>query len=439
MYRDAMTQPPTTVTLEPPATAPTGNVVEVNLEARECDWVIAPGKVVRAWGYNGAVPGPTIEASAGDTVVVRLKNNLPEPTTIHWHGIRLPVPMDGTESVQAPVAPGETFEYRFEVPDAGTFWYHSHSNETVQVERGLYGALVVRAHDEPVFDRERLLVLDDLRLNRHGEIAAPGGWLERHNGRQGKTLLINGLNQPVITMHAGQIERWRIINAASARYYRFSIDGRPLHIIGTDGGLIERPVPVNEVLLVPGDRVELAVGPFDEDTTMDLVSLPYNRMAGPSRRERLGTLNVGPKRESISRMPEHLRTIQPIADADAVPGREVHLGVGPSLRHGLNFLINGEQHHHDNPVRVGELQVWDIVNDSMMDHPFHLHGFFFQVLSVDGVVPDYISWEDTVNIPPKGRVRIAWMPDDRPGRWMYHCHILEHHAAGMMAHVDVVN
>jgi FtsP/CotA-like multicopper oxidase with cupredoxin domain len=100
--------------------------------------------------------------------------------------------------------------------------------------------------------------------------------------------------------------------------------------------------------------------------------------------------------------------------------------------------VNGETHHHDDPVKVGELQVWDVVNASLMDHPFHLHGFFFQVLSVNGKPPAYRSWEDVVNLPPRSTVRIAWMPDDRPGSWMYHCHILEHHEAGMMGHFEVV-
>jgi len=97
-------------------------------------------------------------------------------------------------------------------------------------------------------------------------------------------------------------------------------------------------------------------------------------------------------------------------------------------------VINKERHHQDKPVKAGELQVWDVINTTLMDHPFHLHGFFFQVVSVNGEPPAWRSWEDVVNVPPRSTVRIAWLPDDRPGSWMYHCHILEHHAAGMMAH-----
>src|SRR4029078_1057761 len=117
--------------------------IHVELEARETAWQIAPGRKVAAWGYQGMVPGPTIVAQVGDTLVAHLVNNLPEPTSIHGHGLRLPAPMDGTSLVQRLVQPGDSFEYRFELPDAGTFWYHSHANETVQIERGLYRALVV--------------------------------------------------------------------------------------------------------------------------------------------------------------------------------------------------------------------------------------------------------------------------------------------------------
>src|SRR5687767_604864 len=142
----------------------TPSEVVIDLEARPADVEIAPGRTVHAWTYNGQLPGPTIEARVGDTIVVRLTNRLEEPTTIHWHGVRLPAAMDGTQVVQQLVAPGETFEYRFTVPDAGTFWYHSHHNETVQMERGLYGALVVRGVSEVAVDRERVLMLDDMKL-----------------------------------------------------------------------------------------------------------------------------------------------------------------------------------------------------------------------------------------------------------------------------------
>ncbi|HEY9449506.1 MAG TPA: multicopper oxidase family protein [Gemmatimonadaceae bacterium] len=418
---------------------PSGKIIAVDLEAREMDWEFIPGRRTRAWGYNGQVPGPVLEANIGDVLEVHLTNSLPEPTTIHWHGIRLLAPMDGTDMVQHPIAPGETFTYRFALPDASTFWYHPHSNEPVQMERGLYGALVVRGPNEPQLDAERVLVLDDVALDRKGQVRPPGGWIEQHNGREGSTRLVNGRREPELTMAAGQVERWRIVNASSARYVRLSLGGRPFTLLGTDGGLLSAPVTMNEVLLAPADRADIAVGPFAEGEALVIGSLRHYRgKFGIPKHERFATLLVGPAKPSRAAIPETLRQIEPLVTGPVTPTREVVLGFKLSAQHGVDFLINKEQHHRDQPVRVGDLQVWDIVNATPVDHPFHLHGFFFQVLEVNGRPPDYLSWEDTVNVPANGRVRIAWLPDDRPGEWMYHCHILEHHAAGMMAHFEVV-
>jgi FtsP/CotA-like multicopper oxidase with cupredoxin domain len=416
-----------------------GRVVRVALEARDCELALTAGRTVAAWGYNGQVPGPVIEAHVGDVLEITFRNHLSEPTNIHWHGLRVPSAMDGTESVQSPVMPGETFVYRFRLPDAGTFWYHPHLNETVQLEKGLYGALIVRGPGEPVADRERVLVLDDLRLDREGQIAPFGGFVERHDGREGDVRLVSGEVEPALTMAAGHIERWRVINASSARYIRLSIGGKPFRILGTDGGLIETPVTVTEALLAAADRLDLAIGPFTEGDELAIEALPYKRRTIRQRKtERFATLRVGAAAPSRAVIPDRLRTIDPLAPASASPSRTVTLGVKLSLRRGIDFVINKEPHHRADPVKVGELQVWDVFNQTMMDHPFHLHGFFFQVLSVNGTPPPWRSWEDVVNIPPRSTVRIAWMPDDRLGSWMYHCHILEHHASGMMAHFDVV-
>ena len=430
-------RPSSSSTRQPPAREP--REIHVDLEARETAWEIAPGRRVSAWGYEGSVPGPTIVAHAGDTLVAHLVNNLPEPTSIHWHGLRLPAPMDGTQLVQRLVQPGEGFDYRFELPDAGTFWYHSHANETVQIERGLYGAIIVLGADEPVFDADRLLVLDDVKLDRHGNIAKTA-LFDRHSGREGNVLVVNGRTEPEYEIAAGQIERWRVVNACSARYVRLSIGGRPFRIIGGDGGLRGEPVTVTETLLPPAARVELAVGPFDDEgAEIAVESLPYRRTAMKRPRHDIwGTLRVGPRAPSVASIPAALATIVPLVPAGPIqPTRTVRLGARMTL-HGHDWLINDETHHHDAPVKVGELQVWDIVNETGMDHPFHLHGFFFQVISKDGVPTVPRSWEDTVNVAAKKRVTIAFRADDRPGQWMYHCHILEHHAAGMMGHFEVV-
>ncbi|MEO8149698.1 MAG: multicopper oxidase family protein, partial [Bacteroidia bacterium] len=362
----------------------------------------------------------------------------------HWHGICLPAPMDGTDANQKPIAPGETFEYRFEVPQAGTFWYHSHTNETVQMERGMYGAIVVNENSEVSTDNDRVFMIDDMKLDSNNEFTTPG-WsvprvVERHDGREGDTALINGKENPTIDIHAGQMERWRFINSASARYFLLHMEGREFKIIGTDGGLLEHPRTVTEVLITPGERMDIVAGPFVEGETFAIESLPYNRMTFlKAKRHRYATVKVGETKPSVAFIPETLRTIEPLANHDAPISRTIKLSVGPSLKNGLDFMVNNDLHVNDKPVKVGELQIWEINNASLMDHPFHLHGFFFQVIDENGKAPEFRAWKDTFNIKPRSRVKIAWMPDNRPGTWMYHCHIIEHHAAGMMAHFDVID
>jgi FtsP/CotA-like multicopper oxidase with cupredoxin domain len=398
--------------------------VLIKLEAREFDWVVATGRTVRGFGFNGQAPGPSIEAQVGDTLTVELTNSLAEPTTIHWHGLRLPAAMDGTENVQRAVAPGETFRYSFVLPDAGTFWYHSHVNETEQVERGLYGALVVRSPDEPPLDAERILLLDDLKLDDTGAIAPFGDPHEHHAGREGELLLVNGRSDAELDMAAGQIERWRVVNVANTRFVRLSIGAQIFAVIGTDGGLLPAPLRVREILVTPGERVDLAVGPFREGEVIAIEALGYDRGKGETQPARLATLRVGAAEPSRAELPDSLRQIEPL----------VSPGVEPTRTIDMKALMHGGHGQRDEPVRVGDLQVWELVNETGQDHPFHLHGFFFQVLDESGPA----AWKDTVNVPRKQSVRIAWLPDDRPGAWMYHCHILEHHAMGMMAHFDVV-
>ncbi|MGK2863882.1 MAG: multicopper oxidase family protein, partial [Chitinophagaceae bacterium] len=251
-------------------------IVEYNLTAGVFQWEIAPGKNIEAWGFNEQLPGPVLRANVGDTVVVRITNNLKEASTIHWHGICLPASMDGTDDAQKPIEPGEMFEYRFVVPDAGTFWYHAHTNETVQMERGMYGAFIVDGETDPVVDGEKIFMIDDMKLNKNNEFTKPSWFfprmVERHDGRQGNTLLLNGKENLVFNMYSGQTERWRFINSSSARYFLLHLDGKAFKIIASDGGLLEHPLTVTEVLITPGERVDIAMGPFTEGETFNIES-----------------------------------------------------------------------------------------------------------------------------------------------------------------------
>jgi FtsP/CotA-like multicopper oxidase with cupredoxin domain len=286
------------------------------------------------------------------------------------------------------VEPGGTFEYRFVVPDAGTFWYHSHVNETEQLERGLYGALIVRGPDEPTLDAERVLLLDDLKLGPDGDLAPFGDEHELHAGREGDVRLVNGRQEPELEIAAGQIERWRIVNAANTRFVRLSIGARPFSILGTDGGLLPTALQTTEVLITPGERVDLAVGPFAEGEVLEIEALPYDRGKGERPRERFATVRVGAAAPSRAEIPDSLRRIEPLVPDRAEPTRTLS----------MKALMHGGQHQRDEPVRVGELQVWDLVNETSQDHPFHLHGFFVQIVEQNGERPPVLSWKDTVNV-----------------------------------------
>ena len=422
---------------------PDPRVVEIDLEARFGEWEYAPGRRVRAMTYNGSVPGRTIEARAGDTVVVHFTNRLDQPTTIHWHGMRVPAAMDGSPHSQPPVAPGASFEYRFTVPDAGTFWYHPHVAESVQMERGLYGAIVVRGDREPRADVEGVLVLDDLLLGADGQIAPTGDLVEQHNGREGTVPLVNGRAGVELPIRAGQRQRWRLVNAGSARFYRLALPGHRFTVVGTDGGPVETPRASDELLLVPGDRLDVLVdGTGAPGSTPVLQVLPYARGHGAGLTEAVDLLRLryssDPALPALD-PPAAGARIEPLA-TDGVTPRTVtfdeHIDRDAER---VVFTIN-DRSYPDVPdivTRVGATEVWDLVNASEMEHPFHLHGFFFQVVSRNGLPEGQRSWEDTIQLRGEERVRIAFRPDARPGHWMYHCHILEHVEHGMMATLRV--
>ena len=203
-----------------------------------------------------------------------------------------------------------------------------------------------------------------------GEVAPFGDEHEHHAGREGEVRLVNGVLEPELEIPAGTIERWRIVDAANTRFVRLSIGGRPFEIIGSDGGLLPQPRSATEVLLTPGERFDLAVGPFEEGERLEIAALPYDRGKGESERERFASLRVGAAIASRAEMPATLRQIDPLVEADAEPTRTIN----------LKALMHEGHHQRADPVRVGELQVWELVNETGQDHPFHIHGFFFQVV-----------------------------------------------------------
>ncbi|MBI5548445.1 MAG: multicopper oxidase family protein [Deltaproteobacteria bacterium] len=417
--------------------------VEVELEAKVSTAEYLPGRRTPAWTFNGSVPGPLLEAKVGDQIIVRFRNLLPEPTTIHWHGVRLPAEMDGTEVMQAPVPSGGTFEYRFIAKGPGTFWYHPHVRSDVQVEKGLYGPIIFHDPSEPDLGPQRVIVLDDALLAESGEPLVDGSMMEAMNGRQGNLLLANGRARPVARLRPGQRERWRLVNAANARFFKLALSSGPLTVIGSDQGLLDKPFEVDSLLVVPGERVELLVAGPGTGAGVQLVTQPYDRGHGLADVEPLPVVEVRGEGEpiTVTAVPETLRTaLPPIAPFSI--SRTLVLSEDPMMEgHQMDpvFRINGEAFPNVSPLDAKLLSAerWIVKNDSEMDHPFHLHGFSFQVLSYAGSTPHFRTWKDTVNIPAKQTVELGVSFDGFPGRWLFHCHILEHAERGMVGEVRV--
>jgi bilirubin oxidase len=408
---------------------------------------LARGKACTVWAYNGTLPGPTLELREGDDVEILFRNRLDEPSTIHWHGLHLPFEADG--SPFHPVAPGADFTYRFTVPpgSAGTYWYHPHPHHRTghQVAHGLHGALIVRAPDDPLAHlSERVLVLWDNRFDAEGGIElhpreTPPGRVDFENGREGDHHFVNGTLAPTFPIRAGEVQRWRVINASAARYYRIALEGHTLVHVGSDGGLFERPVEVPELLLAPSERVEFLVrGHAAPGTTATLAALGYNRYIPQTRPGTwadpcpLATLQYSSAPPvAAPTLPARLREVTALDPAAASVTRVLSLSQG---------MINGrlmDPARIDESARLGATEIWEIENLVGMDHPFHLHGFPFQVVERNGVPEPFRCWKDTVNVPKHESVRFVVRFTDFPGKWMYHCHILDHEDHGMMGILEV--
>ncbi len=290
---------------------------------------------------------------------------------------------------------------------------------------------------------ERVLILTDNRFREDGspdlpERQSPAGRVDFENGREGDPILVNARAEPRLTIRPGEVQRWRIINAAPARVFRLALEGRRFTQVGTDGGLFERPVEVDELLLGTAERVELLVrGSGEPGTSVTLQSLPYDRYipqtrpADWQRTRAVLALEVNGDPVDPPAIPAVLRPIPALDTAAATATHVIVLSQG---------MINGrlmDMSRIDVHARLGATEIWQVENVVGMDHPFHLHGFQFQVLDRDGVPEPFPSWKDVVNVPKHQTVRFIVRYENHPGKWMFHCHILDHEDHGMMGVLQV--
>lgn len=424
--------------------------------------------------YNGSSPGPLIEVNEGDRVEIEFGNNIPdEESTIHWHG--MPVPADQDGNPMDPVASGSSRIYAFDLPEgsAASYWYHPHPHGKTaeQVYRGLAGAFVVKPKTDPIPAEygDTVLMFTDLRLAADGTMPA-STMADLMNGRIGDHVLVNGQKNPSLAVKRGEKRRLRLYNATNARFLRLTFENASVVVVGSDGGLLEAPVPVDEILLTPAERIELIVS-FEKPGAATLRTLDYDRgWMGPGKPAAAGlallTANVSEtSADPVPPIPEKLRSITPLGAAAvtrrfvftekmeigsgemSMGSHDMHMGSERMAMSAdqmkMGFFINGvafDMNRIDVVSKAGEVELWEVVNQADMDHPFHVHGTQFQVVEHERAgklsKPGYLSWKDTVNVARGETVRLL-LRQDRPGPRMYHCHILEHEQLGMMGIVDV--
>lgn len=409
---------------------PDPHVVEVNLRASAATVELKPFYSTNVLAYNGTLPGPLLEARVGDRIIVHFQNDLTEATTIHWHGLRITPEMDGNPMLQGPVAAGGSFTYEFTVPDAGTFWFHPHMGTIEQIDRGMYGAIIVTEAEPPKFTAERLYMIDDIRLEGNGQISTYA--YSGHDvmmGRLGNTLLTNGhATAPNATAPAGSIERWRIISAATARVFELGVDGASWRVIATDGGLLPTPYKPDKLLVAPGQRFELEVTYDQGSSAARLVS--YDAYTDNPPPVTMANVTIAGQ---VSADPPVYPPVTLPALTDAALEKEIRLGANND-----GFTINGMvsdtapmmELTQGMPVRL------TVINEIGPYHPFHLHGQFFQILTRNGKPADEPGLKDTVLLDAFEKVTLLTYFEN-PGMWMYHCHIPEHAEMGMMAHLMV--
>ena len=417
----ADTATPAAPLLSSPAEAsdldPDPRVLHVELAAAPHTW-LAGDALVDGFAFNGQVPGPTLRATVGDELIVDLDNQLGTPTSIHWHGVHVPFAMDGAGWRVQPVPVAGAFRYRFTLTQAGTFWYHPHFDTAHQVDRGLYGVLVVGDPADPPVDDELIAVFDSA-----GEVEA--GEHDPTVDPTPLTWLVNGLVQPVWRPASGTTVRLRAVNVSNAGY--LELDGR---VIAHDQGLLGEIG--TSAVLAPGDRADLELSVGDPGS---FGTRAWSH-AGPLLRDPIPLFSIEPQGASGPPAPLQwpLQARTPTPD----PGRtDVRYTFTGSAMEG--WEINGATFPTITPdtVALGSEVILEIRNLSPAHHPFHLHGMAFEVLSIDGVAPPVQRVEDTLDIAVQQVVRLR-IEADNPGDWMSHCHILPHAENGMMTVFSVV-
>lgn len=460
-----------------PLAIPPSDVGSVNADVRVFDLSLQNGQteffeglLTDTSGINGSYLGPVLRMRSGETVQFRVANNLGHPSTLHWHGMNVPASADG--GPHQIIEPGETWSPEFMVQEvASTMWFHSHQlhGTASQVWAGLAGMIIIDDDNSDELDLPKEYGIDDIpvilqdrRFERDGAMPYDISMHDEMAGLIGNIPVINGTVAPYFSVTTEKL-RVRLLNGANASIYHLEFsDQRPFVQIASDGGLLGKPAPMSTLRLAPGERAEIIVD-FVAGDSVTLRSDAATARSGMGRGMGSGMMGeqtpqfeliefrANEELSSSPSIPEELSILPVVSENDAIRTRRFELempGMGPMRMLGLGggFTINGatmDMQRIDEIVRVGEAEIWEIVNTGPMIHPFHIHNTQFRILDRDGQAPmtNETGLKDTVVVHPKETVRVLvrfdnYTDENRP--YMYHCHILEHEDAGMMGQFIVV-
>ena len=454
------------------------------------------GHDILMYGFNGQYPGPLIHIEQAATITVDFHNETAHETAVHWHGIRLDNRFDGVPHVtQEPVPPGGSFRYTIHFPDAGIYWYHPHHREDIQQDLGLYGNLMVQA-DTPDYygpsHREEVLMLDDILLGDEGP--APYGEDAANfavMGRFGNVLLVNGEPRWSLDARTGEVVRFHLTNASNTRTFNLSFDAARMKVVASDVSRFEREEWVESVVLAPAERYVIDVR-FEQPGTFALTNRvqAIDHMMGAFMPlvDTLGRVSVAPEAAhpdlaaSFDTLRRHVDVVQDVEryrpHFDDPPDLDLQLlledrglpfaltqlmrldtlyfhpvewaGTMPMMdwlptTHTVRWVLRDTDTGAENLAIRRRYRVGDVIRIRLrnerhslhaMQHPIHIHGQRFLVLSVNGVPTDNHVWKDTVLVPAGMSVELL-LEVSNPGRWMLHCHIAEHLEAGMQMLFDV--
>ena len=430
-------------------------LLELNLEAKE-SLVSLGDREAYLLTYNGQIPAPRLEAQPGDRVRIHFTNKLEQPTNIHYHGLHIPI-TGNADNVFLKIEPGKQLTYEFKIPDnhpSGTFWYHPHLHGLVaeQLFGGLAGLFVVRGKLDEISElkaaREEFLVLQDFAIDNNSR-RLNSAHMSLMMGREGDLITVNGRVNPSLTISEGGLLRLRILNASPSRFYRLALENSVFYQIATDGNSLNEPIEVNELLLTPGQRVDVLVRGDRVSGRYLLLNLPYDRgsmgmmgggMMGRNRSNESTTIATIDYDSAINplALPAKLNSISVLPEPQTVRQLQLNHGMSPGV--GMAFLINGQYYQGDRldtQVKLNTIEDWELINTGVMDHPFHIHGNAFQIISRNGQPESLLAWRDTVLVKRGETVRIRIPFNDFVGKTVYHCHILDHEDLGMMGNLAI--